>query len=357
MTPIFRNICEEYASHKRFSGTCMVKSENEVLFSGAYGYANRAFKIPNLIDTKFDTASVTKTFTAVAILQLVEKSLLNLNDNIVDIIDLKGTKIANNVKIEHLLNHTSGIADDADEEAGEEYSELFVNSPNYAIRQCKDFLINFAYKEPNFKAGSNIRYNNCAFVLLGLAIEKVTGIDYRTYVTKNIFEACKMSNTKFCAMDEINENTAEGYKNIYDNDGKWIGFKKNIYCYPPIGTPDGGAYTTVEDLDIFMRAIKDNIILSESYSKMLFTPHCQFTKPSSWNVVPNTKVRTGYAFEFLEIDNEIFCMFKEGSNEGVSAMFSYYPKADITISILANQNCNVWAMHREMQTEIYNRFY
>jgi hypothetical protein len=158
-------------------------------------------------------------------------------------------------------------------------------------------------------------------------------------------------------MDEVNDNTAEGYKSVYDNDGRRVGFKKNIYCYPPIGTPDGGAYTTVEDLDIFLRAIKNNIILSESYSKMLLTPHCEFTKPSSWNEVSSVKVRTGYAFEFLEIDNETFCIFKEGANDGVSAMFSYYPEADITISILSNHNSNVWAMHREMQTEIYNRFY
>ncbi|MGH4118008.1 serine hydrolase domain-containing protein [Clostridium sp.] len=357
MKSVFKNICKKYSQKNGFSGTCIVKSENEILFSCAYGYANRAFKIPNLIDTKFDTASVTKIFTAVAILQLVEKGLLNLNDNIVAIINLQGTKIANDVKIKHLLNHTSGIADDADEEAGEDYSALFVNSPNYAIRECKDFLKNFAYKEPCFIAGTNVRYNNCAFVLLGLALEKVTGIDYRTYVTQNVFESCQMNNTKFCAMDEINENTAEGYASAYDNDGKCIGFKKNIYCYPPIGTPDGGAYTTVVDLDIFMRAIRNNKILSKGYAEMLLLPHCQFTKQSPWRVVPNARVRTGYAFEFLEIDNELFCIFKEGSNDGVAAMFSYYPKADITISVLANQDCDVWAMHREMQTEIYNRFY
>lgn len=270
---------------------------------------------------------------------------------------MQGTKISSDVKIEHLLNHTSGIADDADEEAGEEYSALFIDSPNYAIRECKDFLKNFAYKEPNFKAGSKIRYNNCAFVLLGLALEKVTEMDYRTYVTENIFKVCKMNNTEFSAMDEINENTAEGYKTIYNEAGKATGFKKNIYCYPPIGTPDGGAYTTVEDLDIFLRAIKECKVLSGSYSRMLLNPHCQFTKLSSWKAAPNTKIRYGYAFEFLEIDNETFCIFKEGNNDGVDAMFSYYPKADITLSILANQNCNVGAMHREMQTEIYNRFY
>jgi CubicO group peptidase (beta-lactamase class C family) len=174
-----------------------------------------------------------------------------------------------------LLNHTSGIADDADEEAGEDYSALFVSSPNYAIRQCADFLKNFAYKEPYFKAGTNVRYNNCAFVLLGLALEKVTGMDYRSYVTKNIFQACDMTGTKFCAMDEINENTAEGYQSVYDEEGNFTGYKKNIYSYPPIGTPDGGAYSTAEDLDKFIRAIKNNVILSDSCSKALFEPHCR----------------------------------------------------------------------------------
>ncbi|MGV8980990.1 serine hydrolase domain-containing protein [Clostridium sp.] len=125
MKSVFENISKKYEEENGFSGTCIVKSENKTLFSCAYGYANRAFKIPNLIDTKFDTASVTKTFTAVAILQLVEKGLLNLNDNIVDVINLQGTNIANDVKIEHLLNHTSGIADDADEEAGEDLYNRF----------------------------------------------------------------------------------------------------------------------------------------------------------------------------------------------------------------------------------------
>jgi CubicO group peptidase (beta-lactamase class C family) len=352
-----KQLCEDYAHNRGFSGTCMVKKGEDILFWNAYGYANRGFKIPNKLDTKFDTASVTKTFTAVAILQLVEKGLLKLEDKITDGVDLKGTKIPTDVTIEHLLNHTSGIADDADEEAGEQYSDLFKDSPNYAIRQCKDFLKNFAYKEPNFKAGTAVRYNNCAFVLLGLALEKVTGMDYRTYVTKNIFEKCQMSNSRFCAMDEINENTAEGYAAVGDDQGNFIGYKKNIYCYPPIGTPDGGAYTTVEDLDKFMRAIKDSKILSPKYSQMLLMPHCSITRPSPWKLGTNATVRTGYAFEFIEIDGEVFGIYKEGCNDGVDAMFSYYPKADITLSILANQNCDVWRMHSQMQTEIYNKYY
>lgn len=357
MNSIFEEICRDYADTKGFSGACMIKTESDILYSGAFGYANRAFKIANTIDTKFDTASVTKIFSAAATLQLIEKGLLKLDDSIVDIVNLRGTKIPSDVKIEHLLNHTSGIADDADEEAGEEYSALFINSPNYKIRECKDFLNNFSFKEPYFRAGTAVRYNNCAYVLLGLALEKITGTDYRTYVARNIFEPCKMTNSEFCAMDDINENTAEGYKSVRDKEGRFIGFRKNIYSYPPIGTPDGGAFSTVGDLDVFIRAIKNRLILSDKYSKILLTPHCPYTKPSLWNAVSNAKVRNGYAFEFLEVNSETFCIYKDGVNDGVSAMLTYYPAADMTVSVLANQNFHIWAMNREIQTEIYNRFY
>jgi len=356
MHTTFEEIFQRQANEKGFSGSCMVKSGNEMLFYGAAGYASRPFKIPNEVDTKFDTASITKVFTATAILQLIEKGLLNFDDCITDVIDLAGTKIPNDVRIENLLNHTSGIADDAEEEAGVDYAALFISSPNYALRECRDFLPNFVYKEPNFKAGTNVRYNNCAFILLGLAIEKISGMDYRTYVTQNIFEACQMTNTHFCAMDGINENTAEGYITVYNDAKKQIGFRKNIYSYPPVGTADSGAYTTVGDLDRFIRALKAGLIMSRHYADILLTPHCEFDRPSSWKTVPDAKIRNGYAFEFLEINGETFCIFKEGQNEGVSAMFSYYPEADITISILSNQNCDVWAMHREMQTEVFYKY-
>ncbi len=349
----FKIICDEYAQSKNFSGVCMIKSNEQTYFSGAYGYANRAFHIPNKIDTKFDVASVTKIFTATAILSLIEKGSLKLSDKITDIIDLHNTEIPKDVEIRHLLNHTSGIADDAEEENGENYSDLFVESPNYAIRSCKDFLPNFAYKKPNFKAGTDIRYNNCAFILLGLAIEKITAMDCREYMAKRIFEPCAMYNTKFLAMDGINENTAEGYVGVYDENENLIGWKKNIYSYPPIGTPDGGVYTTCEDLNSFMRALVSGKILSREYTDILLTPQCQFSRKSYWNIVPNTNIRYGYAFEFTEVDGHIFNIYKDGVNDGVAAICAFYPQLDITISILANQSCDVWEMHRKMQTVLY----
>lgn len=349
MRQIFKAIFDKH--EEMFSGTCLVKDKSGVLFSSASGLANRDFSVPNRVDTRFDTASVTKTFTAVAVLMLAERKLLRLTDKICDIIDLSGTMIPKDVTVEQLLNHTSGIADDADEEAGEDYSALFVNKPNYVIRNCLDFLPQFAYKEPVFSAGTNVRYNNCAFVLLGLAIEKLAGTDYRSFVTEQIFKAAGMTNTYFGAKDEVSPNTAEGYFAERDKDGDIIKWKKNIYSYPPIGTPDGGALTTVEDLDIFIRALKNNALLSSEYTDMLFKQHCEFSRTNQYGTW-----RTGYAFEFIESCGTIFCMYKEGGNPGVDAIFSYYPELDISLNILSNQNGSLWKMYNEMQSVMFAEF-
>ena len=352
---IAERICDRYAQERNFSGVCMVKRAGSSVFERAYGYASRPFRIPNRIDTRFDTASITKIFTAAAVLLLVEQGKLCLDDKIVDLIDLSGTKIPADVTIEQLLNHTSGIADDAEEEAGEEYSALFVDSPNYALRECRDFLKNFAWKEPNFPAGTDVRYCNCSFILLGLAIEAVTGEAYRDYVVRNIFEQAGMSSTGFFSMDGVAEHVAEGYKSVLDEAGNIIDYRKNIYSYPPVGTPDGGAYTTAGDLNRFLEAVKDGTLFKQGYGTALLSPHCPFIQNKELEKIPGLRKTNGYAFEFLLLEgyDTPFCIYKDGCNDGVSAIFCYYPPQELTLTVLSNQECNVWKMKREIQLDWY----
>ncbi|WP_234121964.1 serine hydrolase domain-containing protein [Clostridium hydrogenum] len=337
-------ITNKYAKTKNFSGTALVKRGEELIYSGAFGYAHRGFKIANNIDTKFDIASITKTFTAVAIMQLVDQGKINLQASITKYVDLKGTRIGDKVKIFHLLTYSSGIADDADEEAGESYEAIFKNKPTYSVRNTIDFIPQFAYKEPVFEPGTGVRYNNCAFVLLGLAIESVTGMSYREYVDKNIFKAVNMQHTKFCAMDDVNENTAEGYNPVEDKEGNIISWRKNIFSYPPIGSPDGGAYSTVGDLDIFFRALKDGKLLSKKSTEEILKPHVLQKE------LPDKTLMTGYAFFFrLDKNKRVYRISKEGENVGVQAMFGYYPEIDTTSAILANQPCELWNMYYEIE--------
>src|SRR5262249_14513036 len=101
-----------------FSGVAMITQGGARLFAGAYGYASRSWKIPNTLATRFDTASVTKLFTAVATLQLSERGSFALETSVSDFLGLRDTTIAREVTVSQLLTHTSGIADDAEEEEG-----------------------------------------------------------------------------------------------------------------------------------------------------------------------------------------------------------------------------------------------
>ncbi|XID91901.1 serine hydrolase domain-containing protein [Paenibacillaceae bacterium WGS1546] len=338
------SLFDKYDKEHHFAGAALIRGSENIIFERAYGFAHRGFKVPNTIRTRFDTASITKLFTAVAILQLVDQGKLRLDDRITDIVDLTGTRIPTDVTITHLLTHTSGIADDADEELGESYEALFISKPNYSIRNCIDFIPQFAYKEPKFKAGTNVSYNNCAFVLLGLAIEKATNESYRDYVEQNVFRVCGMNHTSFISKDEGDASVAEGYAAIYNEDNEVI-WKKNIYSFPPIGTSDGGAYTTVGDLDLFIRALAQGKLLSREMTAEIMQPQTKIAREYEWG-----KIINGYGFHFAyDRLGKLKRMYKEGSNAGVAAMFAYYPDIETTNVILANQTCNVWELHRKAE--------
>lgn len=338
-------ICNEYVEEENFSGVVFVKTESKVLYEQAYGLAHIGFNIPNQLETKFDTASITKLFTAVATLQLIDKKRLHMDEKIHDILSLEDTKIDKNVTVYHLLTHTSGIGDDADEEAGEDYEELWRDQPNYSVRETVDYLPQFVNKEPNFKPGEECRYNNCAYILLGLIIEKRTGEKYRDYVEQSIFNKIGMNNTGFYAMDGIVKQAAEHYVSITNDEDEVIGLRKNIYSYPAIGSADAGALSTVEDLDTFIRSLKAGELLSEEMTAAIFHP--QETNEAHTVITE----KNGYGFEFIVRNEteEVIYMQKDGVNAGVGCVVTYYPGTDMTIIILANRDANVWDLAWDIQ--------
>lgn len=341
-------ICLDYRETRDFSGAVLIRQGDHTLYEGAFGLAHRGFGIANRTDTRFDTASVTKLFTAAAILKLVQDQRLRLDDRIGDFLDLTKTRIPPEVTVFQLLTHTSGIADDADEAAGESYSALFADRPNYAIRQTRDFLPQFAHKEPLFPPGTQLRYNNCAFILLGLTIEAVTGKTYREFVTEAVFAPLGMDHSGFFAMDQPASNVAEGYVADRDETGEVTTWRKNIYSYPPIGSPDGGALCTVGDLDRFIRGLRGGLVLDDTHLKLLFSPQVPFSWMSSAN--PGWRIQQGFVFEFVEAGGRVRCIRKDGVNEGVGAMLAWYPEAELTVVILANQDCDIWSLHRSLES-------
>lgn len=328
---------QDLAAEDRYSGVVLITQDAAPLYSGAFGYASRAWKIPNSLEMRFDTASITKIFTTVAVLQLVDQGLLTFDTHAVDYLGLEGTTISREASVFHLLTHTSGMGDDCEEEDGEVYENLWQTRPNYSIRGTADFLPQFMHKAANFPPGEGCRYCNCSFVLLGLMIEKAAGVSYRTYVREHIFKRAGMQDSDFYALDRVHENLAEGCDPIRDTAGEVVGWKKNIYSFPPIGSPDSGAYVTAGDLDRFLRALQAGELLSGKLTRALFTPQVDYRQEDDW------LMRYGFCLWFyVEQDGRILCWQKEGINAGVSGLFRYFPEQDINVVLLSNMEEGVW---------------
>lgn len=342
----FQQLTEQDA----YSGVVLITQGSSQIFARAYGYASRSWKVPNTLTMRFDSASVTKLFTSVATLQLIDSGLLAFDTPVIDFLGLQDTAISSAVNVFHLLTHTSGIADDADEESGEDYAEVWKTRANYAVLETVDFLPQFAYKPPNFPPGKGCRYCNCSYVLLGLLIEKVSGLSYRNYVRRYIFAPAGMFHSDFYRMDMVNDDVAEGCDPLREEQGTIVAWKKNIYSYPPIGSPDGGAHVTASDLDQFLRKVKAGSLLSEQLTAAFFTPQVLHHVQEEW------KHMFGYGIEFGidEAGNVIFAQ-KEGHNAGVSAVIRHYPEQDINVILLANIINGAWepikTIHHMLKTD------
>jgi CubicO group peptidase (beta-lactamase class C family) len=319
-----------------FSGAVRIDQAGATLLRRGYGWASPTWQVAARPETRFDTASITKLFTAVATLQQVEAGAFALETPAIEYLELTDTAISPDVTVYQLLTHTSGIGDDADEEAGEEYADLFVDHPNYAIRQTADHLPHFIHRPANFAPGTGTRYCNCSYVLLGLMVERATGLGYRDYVNDRVFAPAKMSRSGFFAMDVVEPDVAEGLTPIVGVDGVRTGWRRSIYSYPPVGTPDGGAHTTVDDLVTFHGALREGRLLGGSLTQAMLSPH------EDHRPLEGGRHKTGFGFEFSEVEGRVRSYWKEGSNTGVSAILRHYPGPDITVAVLSNLGEAAW---------------
>ena len=328
---------QDLEAKELFSGVVLITQGDSSLYKRAFGYASRTWQVRNTLHTRFDTASITKLFTSVATLQLIDQGQFGFETPVIDFLGLKNTAISEEVNVYHLLTHTSGIGDDSEEEDGEVYADLWIEKPNYSVTTTADFLPQFVHKPANFPPGEGCRYCNCSYILLGLMIEKVSGMSYRDYVRGNIFARTQMSHSDFLRLDRVHQNVAEGSDPLRDKAGEVIGWVKNIYSFPPIGSPDSGAYVTAGDLDAFLRSVQAGQLLSPELTAAFFTPQVHYRD------IGNLTMMYGYGLWFdVDESGVIVCCQKEGINAGVSGLIRNYPVLDINVVLLSNLEDGVW---------------
>jgi CubicO group peptidase (beta-lactamase class C family) len=207
---------------------------------------------------------------------------------------------------------------------GTRHRRILADAPAWTGRQDPPFAA-----EPDV-LGEGCRYCNVGYVLLGLMIERATGATYREYVTEHVFARAGMTRSGFLRMDVVEPDVAEGVEAIEHESGDVVGWRRNIYSYPPIGGPDGGAHVTVGDLLRFHRAVTEGRLLGPALTLELLSPKVRHSARGAGSH------RMGFGFEFeTDADDVVRSYWKEGTNVGVSGMLRHYPMQDITVAVLA----------------------
>lgn len=292
----------------KFSGTVLVAKGDEVLFKKGYGYASIEFQVSNTPVTKLRLGSITKQFTAVAILQLVENGKIDLEGTITDYLpDYPAEPHGGKVTVHQLLTHTSGIPSYTGIDEIMSARGAWTGSP-------RDFTHHFEKLELEFEPGSEYKYNNSGYHLLGLIIEAVSGMSYEEYLRKNILDLLGMNNTGVEQYQEVVMNLADGYESIGENpvaDG-------NINMDIPYAA--GSMYSTVEDLHTWHQALTDRKLLSEDSYEKMFTPY---------------QNNYGYGWSMVEwFDRPVIS--HGGGIDGFSTFGARFPEEELYVLVLSN---------------------
>jgi D-alanyl-D-alanine carboxypeptidase len=308
-----KTLLEKNTSADKFSGAVLVAKSGRVLFSGAYGMADREKKIPNTLDTRFRIGSMNKMFTAISILQLMEAGKISLNDPVGKYItDYPNQEIATKVTIDQLLTHTGGTGDIFGPEFDAHRKEL---------RTLNDYVALYGKRGPEFAPGSQWRYSNYGMLLLGVVIERVTGQSYYDYVEEHIYKPAGMTLSGSLPEDEVVHGRSIGYMRS-DATGAWV---PNTDTLPYRGTSAGGGYSTVGDFFRFAYALLGHRLLSVASTDLLIT-----------GKVDTQGGKYAYGFEDMRDANGNGYVGHGGGAPGMNGDLKIYPKTGYVVVVLAN---------------------
>jgi CubicO group peptidase (beta-lactamase class C family) len=255
-----------------FSGAVLLAKDGVPVFKGAYGLANKDFNAPNRVDTKFNLGSMNKMFTAVAIAQLAERGKLSLEDPLAKFVpDFPNPEDAARIKLKHLLTHTAGL--------GGYFSPRWDAASRALYRTVDAMMKRVAEdeKKVQFEPGTRWQYSNTGMLVLGKVIEVASGRNYYDYVRDHIAKPAGMTNTDCYELDQVNANLAVGYQKEYSDAG--VSFTNNIFMHVMRGGPQGGGYSTVEDLLKFDLALRSNKLVGAEYVKLLLSAKPDLKSP------------------------------------------------------------------------------
>ena len=295
----------------------LVAQKGRIIYHKAFGMANLELGVPLRPDHVFRIGSVSKQFTAAAILQLMEQGKLSLDDDLTRFIPDYPT-MGKKITVEHLLTHTSGI---------KSYTEMKEWTPEV---HRKDFtpaaLVDFFKNQPmDFEPGTQYQYNNSGYILLGYIIEKVSGESYGAYISEHIFKPLGMHNSYYGDVEPVIRNRVAGYS----RSGTGGAYTNAAFLSMTQPYAAGSLMSTVEDLYTWTKALHSGKVIKPESFKKATTPY----------VLPNgSNTHYGYGLQMGNLFGSPTVEHSGGINGFLSDLV-YLPKEDVCVAILTNCDC------------------
>lgn len=320
-----------------FAGVVRVDVEGRTDLRAAYGLADRARQVPMTVDTRLGTASGSKTLTALAVLSLVEDGVLSLSTTARSLLGDDLPLVADDVTVEHLLSHRSGIGDYLDEDADFDESAYLMPVSVHELATTEAFVPILDGYPTKFPAGESFSYCNGGYVVLALLAERASGVPFHHLVRDRVCRPAGMIRTEFLRSDALPGDAALGYVEV---DGTWV---SNVFHLPVRGTGDGGAFTTVDEVHRLWNALYAGAIVSQETVAQMLRPRSD----------PDEHGESYGLGVWLDVDGGSVAL--RGGDAGVSFTSRHDPERRSTYTVIANTADGAWPVSRAVRSYLADR--
>ncbi len=311
--PIIEKYIQSFKDTTHFQGTVLVAKGDSIIHHAAYGMFDVENKVPNTLNTQFLIGSLTKSFVATSIMQLVEKGLIDLDAPLQQYIPKLRPELAKELTVHHLLKQQSGLAVYLDDLTVVEIMDIIPSEILEILNKSKK----------SFNAGEKYEYSNINYSLLAMVIEHVSGKTYKAYLQENIFNPAEMGGSGVESLLNIPANRAIGYRMINDK------FRRvqNVVSY---AFGSGDIYATAMDLYHWGKALHNGTLVSAASRAKMFDGGSKV-----WGYY-------GYGFRIQQYQRSPFLqtagsLIRHGGTlNGYTSNYHYYKEDDLTIIILSN---------------------
>ena len=318
---IINGILEDRQTNSQPGLTILVRKDGNIVYHDSKGLARTQGSRSIDLNTGFRIGSITKTFTALAIMQLVEQDLISLEDKLLSIVP-ELPDAFQNITIEHLLAHRAGLLDYIDDNTD------LTSLDGLTTAQILDLIPISGLENLIFSPGTSAEYSNTGYVFLALIIEKVSGMDYPTYMKTNLFDPIGMNNTFV-----LNEN--QHFGDLNDNYALNFGTEIKVKGFNSLIYGASGIVSSSNDLNLFVEALLGNNIIKEESLQTMLLPYSSISWLGDYGLGWTLGTGTNYWHQEANLtdSNDYWHI---GGFDGYRSMLSINPDLNLEIVMLTN---------------------